>query len=822
MPTVSRAANDAGYHPIVFGMETEYAVTTGASCPEEKRAVLDRIVRDVGNRVPSMPGVDSGIFLSNGARLYVEMGGTCFLEYASPELSTPEALVCCTAAGDRLLADAAKRYGVTLFKHNVDYTTSGTWASHESYLTRSQVGRFADDLVPHLVSRIIYTGSGGWNCQSSGLEFAISPRVLRLEQAVSAESTRNRGIFHTKDEPLSGSGDLHRLHLLSGESLHGFVPLYLRIGTTALIVALIDAGFKPDGGVKLASPLEAMRSISADVKGTKRIRVQDGNGRSTAVEVQRHYLAFVEKHLDQRWMPVWAPKVVSLWRTTLDRLESEPAAVMTELDWTVRLAIYQEWVREHSNLSWTEIESWNDILTSISRFALSLREARELGGSVDNWPDPLKPLGRRLRSEGRSIESLCEFLSLRNQLREMDVRFSQLVPEGIFAKLEVAGAVHHSMEGVTEQSIQAAMVKSPPGTRARLRGDTIRKQQGKTDYHADWSRIHDDRGRVLDLSDPFARSAKWNKNRLRNTRIDWLAPALTRVYELYEQGDFENAYRILRSGMRTHADSHPLRCYQFVRYLAWVQSRRGHSQQAIAALDDFTTGNANDNRAVRDRIVVYRFQGLASLDSQALEWIRSVDARSDETRDPMGMADLLGNKGSVLARTGSLHEAADALESACAIQEIERTHQRLRARIMADRADVCRMLREPGQAAGWLDQVDRIHRGNDFAGERADFALTYRAKLEDDTGRARALLKEAARIQKRLSNYIGLTRTFLLDARLAPFKSTATRRRKAILELRERVPDLRRCPRLRKILSRWDEWANRGSGSENGDYFWLL
>jgi len=84
------------------------------------------------------------------------------------------------------------------------------------------------------------------------------------------------------------------------------------------------------------------------------------------------------------------------------------------------------------------------------------------------------------------------------------------------------------------------------------------------------------------------------------------------------------------------------------------------------------------------------------------------------------------------------------------------------------------------------------------------------------------LLKQAATIQKGLSDHIGLARTLLLDARLAPSKSTATRRRKTILELRERVHDLRRCPRLRHILSRWDGWANHGSGSESGDYFWLL
>ena len=94
---------------------------------------------------------------------------------------------------------------------------------------------------------------------------------------------------------------------------------------------------------------------------------------------------------------------------------------------------------------------------------------------------------------------------------------------------------------------------------------------------------------------------------------------LDRVYCEYEKGGFEKAYRILRSGMRQHTDVHAFRCYQLVRYFAWVQSRRGNSLKAISVLDDFANGNANDNRIVRDKLVVYRFRGLAPLESDVGE-----------------------------------------------------------------------------------------------------------------------------------------------------------------------------------------------------------
>src|SRR5437762_13076927 len=117
--------------------------------------------------------------------------------------------------------------------------------------------------MPHLVSRVVYTGAGGFNNLSKGIEFTLSPRVAHLNRGVSGESTHHRGIFHTKGETLAGH-DYQRLHLLCGESVCSETAAWLKLGTTALIVAMVDAGLSPGDAVQPRSPLDAIRTFARD------------------------------------------------------------------------------------------------------------------------------------------------------------------------------------------------------------------------------------------------------------------------------------------------------------------------------------------------------------------------------------------------------------------------------------------------------------------------------------------------------------------------------------------------------------------------------
>ena len=182
-----------------------------------------------------------------------------------------------------------------------------------------------------------------------------------------------------------------------------------------------------------------------------------------------------------------------------------------------------------------------------------------------------------MREHGLCWDQVRPLLALRDELCEIDMRFGQIVPTGIFDALEPL--LEHRLPGIDQ--IDEALTTPPQGTRAQPRADMIRELAGKPGYHADWCGIQDHRGRVLDLSDPFASSAQWSKNQARDKTVDQLQLVLERVYSQYEKGDFETAFHILRSGMRRNTEVHPSRCYQVARYLAWVQSRRPGSRPTL-------------------------------------------------------------------------------------------------------------------------------------------------------------------------------------------------------------------------------------------------
>jgi len=135
----------------------------------------------------------------------------------------------------------------------------------------------------------VYPGAGGFNSLSlTALDFTLSPRVWHLEHGISNESTHKRGIFHTKNESLPGRR-YHSLHILCGESLCSELAAWLKIGTTALVVALIDGGARPGDGVRLCSPLIAMRRFTGDPHCQSVARLRNC-AELTALGIQRHYL----------------------------------------------------------------------------------------------------------------------------------------------------------------------------------------------------------------------------------------------------------------------------------------------------------------------------------------------------------------------------------------------------------------------------------------------------------------------------------------------------------------------------------------------------
>ena len=510
----------------IMGIETEYALTVlgRRGAPLSKDVATDQMFRIARDRYPYLPRREgNGVFLANGASMYVDCG--THVEYATPECLDPWDAVRHRIAGERLLSELAEAYaasddrvGTALFyRCNVDYAhgSASTWGCHESYLHRASQGGLARQLLPHLVTRMIFTGAGGWNSLSSGLEFLLSPRVAHLVRAVSYNSTSERGIFHTKEESLSGPG-YGRLHLLCGESLCSETATWLQLGTTALVVALIEGGVQPGEAVALAHPLTAMNAIARDP--SCRVTVGTEKGRAmTALDIQRHYLERAEKHLRSPFMPSWARVVCIRWREVLDLLASgDSSSLSTFLDWPLKRHLFHRHV-ERSGFRVEDLRPWSQVLQQIRQALNAVAYDRDLRPQdvesllTRDGPilDTVRRLGPFLKRHRLRWEALAGFVQLRHELFEIDVRFGQLGHGSIFAELDRAGCLRQHVLGV--ERIEQARRDPPRGTRAQLRGHAVRRlSQRAPEVSCDWASIHDHGSqRFLDLSDPFEKEEKW-------------------------------------------------------------------------------------------------------------------------------------------------------------------------------------------------------------------------------------------------------------------------------------------------------------------------
>jgi proteasome accessory factor A len=497
-------------HQPLFGLETEYAYAE-TKAPRRKPygdETVIGLVRELQRKWPWLTfGGSAGVFLGNGGRFYIDTGA--HPEYCTPECSNPRDLVRCVLAGDRILAGAARAIfergdgEPLLFKSNVDYLSKQTWGCHESYLTRKAPEEIAIGLASHLATRVIYAGAGGFEPHRRGLGFVLSPRAYFLGQVRSNVSTDSRGMIHHRDEPLAGKR-FRRLHVICGESLCSHQAQLLKVGTTALIVALIEQG-RWHPAVSLAEPIPALHKLARE-PGCKATLTRADTGEATPLDVQWGHLAAVERYANTRFLPDWSTEVCSVWRVTLERLELGPEAVATSLDWAIKLQIFTAHARARG-FPWTEIEAWSAALQAAGVGVQSPCCAEDQMEMV-SADQALARVLHRMSIDPRRQRA---FMNVYFELLEIDKRFSQIGGNGIFDHLDAAGALKHGLPGLGEAEITAVVAEPPTGGRAAIRGGWIRRLANEPKrYHVNWNSIYDaEQNRHLDLSDPYGCDVDW-------------------------------------------------------------------------------------------------------------------------------------------------------------------------------------------------------------------------------------------------------------------------------------------------------------------------
>jgi proteasome accessory factor A len=434
----------------IFGLENEYGVT--CTLRGQRRLSPDEVARYLFRRVVSW-GRSSNVFLENGARLYLDVGS--HPEYATPECDSIADLVVHDKAGERILehlvnsAEARLREEgirgvVFLFKNNTD-SAGNSYGCHENYLTsrRDDFGHYAEVLIPFLVSRQIYAGSGKVLQTARGAMYCISQRAEHIWEGVSSATTRSRPIINTRDEPHADAERFRRLHVIVGDSNMSEYATFLKVGATSILLRMLEDPGVVLRDMTLENPIRAIREISHDTTLRRRVRLANGR-EASALDIQGEYFNRAKRYQETRGLSVLEDQALAMWEHCLKRLETDPWSLDRECDWVIKHRLIEHYRRREG------------VPLTHPKVAL------------------------------------------------MDLQYHDVSRDrGLFYKMQNRGLVERTC---TDEEIETAVDQPPQTTRAKLRGEFIRRaKERRRDFTVDWVhlKLNDQAQRTVLCKDPF-------------------------------------------------------------------------------------------------------------------------------------------------------------------------------------------------------------------------------------------------------------------------------------------------------------------------------
>ncbi|MGH2656999.1 MAG: depupylase/deamidase Dop [Actinomycetota bacterium] len=303
----------------------------------------------------------ANVILPNGARYYVDHAHP---EYSTPESAAPRDLVVHDKAGERILERSLELARellppgerISVYKNNTD-GKGNSYGCHENYLVdrATPFSRIVRDLTPFFVTRQIFTGAGKVGVESSRVEganvpYQLSQRTDFFEAEVGLETTLKRPIINTRDEPHADPEKYRRLHVIIGDANMCEVATFLKVGTTALVLKMIEDDFLPD--LSLDGPVQALHEISWDPTVRATVRLADGRT-ATAIHLQWEYLDHAKRWTKEHEDTADNAVVLERWERVLEGLEEDPLALHRELDWVAKHRLVSAY-RERDRLSWDD------------------------------------------------------------------------------------------------------------------------------------------------------------------------------------------------------------------------------------------------------------------------------------------------------------------------------------------------------------------------------------------------------------------------------------------------------------------------------------
>ncbi|WP_422391952.1 Pup--protein ligase [Arthrobacter sp. N1] len=435
----------------IYGVETEFGISY--SGPNSRPLSPEEVARYLFRKVVSW-GRSSNVFLTNGSRLYLDVGS--HPEYATAECDDLAQLIAHDRAGELILEDlvaeaqrklAQEGYDgkIYLFKNNTD-SAGNSYGSHENYLMprKLEFARLADILIPFLVTRQLLVGAGKVLKTQTGSLYAFSQRADHLWEGISSATTRSRPIINTRDEPHADAEHYRRLHVIAGDSNMSETTTLLKVGSVDLLLRMVEAG-EMMRDFRLENPIRSIREISHDLTGRQLLKLANGR-QMTALEMQREYLArataFVADHGAHN---AHVPTILDLWERVLDAVETgDTARIDTEIDWAIKK----------------------------------------------------KLIDRYLARSGGDLESA--------RAAQLDLTYHDISrSRGLFFLLQARGEVARVVD---DTAVKEAVDLPPQTTRARLRGEFVRRaKEANRDYTVDWVhlKLNDRAQQTILCKDPF-------------------------------------------------------------------------------------------------------------------------------------------------------------------------------------------------------------------------------------------------------------------------------------------------------------------------------
>ena len=362
------------------------------------------------------------LMLPNGARFYVDHAHP---EYSGPEVTNPADAALWDLAGDRILnkaAELASRLSgnlITIYKNNTD-GKGASYGTHENYQVARDVpfDNFVKHLTPFFVTRNIWAGSGrvGLGQESRTTGFQISQRADFFEARVGLETTVNRPIINTRDEPHADPNKFRRLHVIVGDANMSPTITFLKMGVTSLVLSMIEESALALE-LDLADPVLEMQAVSRDFGLSHRLQLADGSQLS-AIEIQRQYLASAKEFMARKPSDEMTQKILGLWQEVLDALEHNPDTLVGKVDWITKKSLLDTY-RLRDSLGWQDSKlkaidlQYGDIraekglayLVSRNSGGSDMFSESEVEWAIDNPPQDTRAYvrGQAVRNYGLSV-----------------------------------------------------------------------------------------------------------------------------------------------------------------------------------------------------------------------------------------------------------------------------------------------------------------------------------------------------------------------------------------------------------------------------------